>query len=161
MLTPQNTAYIAAEYTVLCAALGITPVTLDVFEVDDDPTSTSLSQHGNRLSDGNARYSASKKVLVLPLCDGDPKPTGPVSFPPSGLSKWSAEWPSWRIDLWHEVVHQVADHLGVHNPHEPGRPRADGSKSDEGHGAGFWQAMQSVAGAFFYLPADLDSLLDR
>jgi len=161
MLTAQDKAYLTGEYTSLCAALGLSPVTFDLFEVDDDPTSTALSQHGNRLSDGNARYSASKKVLVLPVCEGDPKPPAPVPFPPTGVSKWSSEWPSWRIDLWHETVHQMADHLGVHDPSEKGRKRPDGSMSDKGHGAGFWQAMQAVAAVFGYPADELDALLDR
>lgn len=66
-----------------------------------------------------------------------------------------AEWWPWRIEVWHEVVHQVSDMLGVYDSQKPPTHPLRGP----GHGAGWDQAVAHVASHFGISTDILEELL--
>jgi hypothetical protein len=159
MVSAMAEQLIRSEYAALCRLLSLSAVTLDIYDFVEGSTATTIA--GSQIGDPNARYSAQRKLLALPICEADDLPSEETAFPPTEWHKASTQWPAWRIELWHEVVHQQSDELGLFNPKEPGRTRADGSTSDMGHGRRWWSAVQKVAQRCGALPDDLDTLVDR
>ena len=158
MLTEKNKAAIQAEYERLRALLGLPALTLDIYE--HNPESTDQTESGTPIASGDPAFSASQNIIRLPVCPGDTLPTEKPQFPVA-WSKRQSEWDPWRIELWHEVIHQLSAHRGVYNSLEQGRTRADGSKSSIGRGDGWWTAIQAAANALKVVTAeDLDALLD-
>ena|SRR6185437_5871704 len=156
-------ATIMAEYDRLCGALGIGKVALDVYLANDaaDPVG-GRSAAGVDLRHTDPCYSGHRRVLVIPLLLGDLEHVKTLQFPPIAWDKMSAEWPPWRIELWHEVIHQYSDLvLGMWDSKEPGRRREDRSLSTTGHGAGWKAAIDEVASKLGVRAEALDSLLDR
>jgi len=96
----------------------------------------------------------------MPICFGDIEVVTPLA-PPSTWTKWSPDWPAWRIDLWHEVAHQYSDVvLGRWDPKEPGLRRSDGSFSGIGHGLGWRAAIKDMAKHLGVGADVLDALLN-
>lgn len=123
---------IAAEYEALCGRLGLEPVVLDVYRIVGG--SHAETDHGTKLGNAAAAYGRGK--VAIPLDQGDV--VEPRVFPPADWRRMSTEWPTWRIDLWHEVCHQVQDRaLGLWDPN-------DGA---EGHRLGWAEARELVAAA--------------
>jgi len=153
---------IRGEYERLREKLGLQAVPLDIYQADENAAAEEATPLGSPLRNATPCYSGCKRIMILPLCDGDDWPSHDLDFPPAEWSKYGVEWPMWRIELWHEFVHQVSDdvHRGW-SPKEPGRRRPDGSMSDKGHGAGWFDGVRSVAAAFGVDPENLDRLLDR
>jgi hypothetical protein len=153
---------VAQEYEQLCGALGLMPLWLDVYLVDESPSTAELPIRDSGIDPRNtdACYSGSRRVLVMPICSGDIEiVTAPA--PPRTWTKWSPDWPAWRIDLWHEVVHQYSHVvLGRWDPKELGLRRSDDSLSTTGHGLGWRAAIEQVASHFGIDADTLDTLLD-
>jgi len=155
---------IRAEYQRLCNVLGLTPVPLDIYIYVSNPDTDAetATAFGTSLRNATPCYSGTKRIIILPMCDGDEHPERLPPFPPFTWLKHDDAWPVWRIELWHEVVHQVSnDLLSSWNPKEPGRARADQTVSDMGHGVGWFQGVCRVASVFAIDPDLLDRLLDR
>lgn len=151
---------IQAEYQRLCNFFGLIPVPLDVYICDTENTQD-FTALGFPIAQGAAAYSGTRRLMAVPLAPGDPLPSTIPDFPPRVWNTRSDEWPTWRLDVWHEVVHQVSnDILKAWDLKEPGRSRERG-RSDPGHGVGWFQGIQHVA-AHFSVDADaLDLLLDQ
>lgn len=153
-LTASAAQIISDEYHALCARLKLSPVALDLYVCD--PESVSFTAIGTPVANFHALYGGAvgvPRTLALPLADGDREPER-NEFPPDGWNKFQPHWPTWRTELWHEVVHQYSDQiLGRCNPLEPGIRRADGTMRAQGHGAGWLAAVELVA-AEFGVPQD-------
>jgi hypothetical protein len=149
---------VRAEYRRLCALLGLPEVTLDVYEYLEGAPPSQMTPLGTPLCRFDPGYSSTRKLLALPQVVDD-LPDNLPEFPPTDWRKLI--WPPWRIELWHEVIHQLSDHLGVLDIQEPGRVRFDETQSSKGHGEGWRIAIQRAAERFGLPPDELDSLLDR
>jgi hypothetical protein len=154
-------ATIRTEYRRLCDLLEIREATLDIYEADEAQPADQATPYGTPLLNQTPLYNATKKLLVLPQLDMQEGAQLP-GFPPNdwGKANWSV-WPMWRIELWHETIHQLADSLAVHDPAEPPRIREDGTQSSTGHGEGWWTAIEEAARRLNVSPIALDQVLDR
>ena len=126
------------EYEHLVRRLHLVAIARDVYKVDDEGTGRkTLSGTDVR----NATPGCKPRLVVLPQEPGDLRewsPTQPV-FPPTNWDRYTDEWPMWRIELWHEVVHQYQDQiLGL----------LDAEDATKGHTKGWPQAIAAVAGFF-------------
>jgi hypothetical protein len=152
-------AVIRAEYQRLCEAFGLSPVALDVYVCDD--SSREKTALGLPVSNCDPLYSGTRGLMALPLSSTEDQwPTTLPPLPPTTLAKH--EWPVWRIELWHEVIHQVSNDIQkAWDPKEPPRTRTNGSRSTTGHGAGWFFGIQHAA-VLLSVDADaLDELLDQ
>lgn len=163
MISPIALGAIRDEYACLCALLGITPVTLDLYEFE--PDSEALTAAGTPVAEGAPGFSPSLTRIWLPIAAGDPLPSSQPSAP-TRWTKAAPEWHPWRIEVWHETIHQLSENLGVYDSKEPGRLRSNGTKSTTGHGAGWWTAINDAATKLSKAvgvnvsPDELDALLD-
>lgn len=160
MLAPKDIrAPIDAEYAFLCDRLGLMPVPLDVFYPDPTAPMKQLTPLGSEVKIADARYGGTPRILVLPIGDGDEAPT--LMPPPTTWDRFDPQWPTWRLELWHEVIHQHSDQIGhAWDPKEPAIIRPDGRRTYQGHGAGWWAALTAVATAFTVDPTMLSTLVD-
>ena len=128
---------IHTEYAKLVACFGLSPIPCDVYEVNRGPGETTA--HGTDTRNATPGYTPSH--LVLPQ---DPEnlvncTATQLPFPPKAWDPHSDEWPVWRIELWHEVVHQYQHQiLNNWNPQD----------GDEGHAKGWPDALDAVAKQF-------------
>jgi hypothetical protein len=102
-------AYIQEEYRNLCNILSLTQVSLDVYIAKEG--STEITEFGTCIGNYTPAYSPQK--LIMPLVDyfNMDQATTPT-FPPEVWDRnHPYEWPIWRIELWHEVCHQVEDQI--------------------------------------------------
>ena len=53
-----------------------------------------------------------------------------LAFPPVSWDKMNPGWPRWRLDLWHEVLHQVEHDI------------FDSWEGGEEHGESYMRAIQ-------------------
>lgn len=152
---------IRAEYRRLCEAFGLSPVPLEIYVCDDESTET--TPHGFPVANCDPLYSGTQKLMAVPLTSAEDQwPTVAPSFPPTEFAKHSADWPVWRIELWHEVIHQVSNDItNTWDPKEPPRTRPNGTRSSTGHGAGWFAGIQHAAATFSVAAAHLDELLDQ
>jgi hypothetical protein len=149
---------VQGDYVRLIGVLGMEPVPLDIYEPVIGKTND-ITSYGTNRQNATPGYDGRKKLIVLPYC-GDDLPTfeREVPFPPAKLQQHL--WPIWRIDLWHEGIHQLSDVLDRWDPHEPPRRKANGRLSEVGHGVGWFEAMKAAASKFSWDADELDSLLD-
>lgn len=154
-------AVIRAEHERLCELFGLRPVPLDVYVCDDSSTET--TSLGFPVASCDPLYSGTKNLMGLPLTSAEDQwPRTVPSFPPATLAKFSDEWPAWRIELWHEVVHQVSNDIcNAWDPKEPPRRRTNGSLSTTGHGRGWFAGIQHAALKLSVDADALDELLDQ
>lgn len=152
---------IRTEYRRLCEAFDLFPVPLEIYVCND--ASTATTPLGFPVANCDPLYSGTKKLMAVPLTSAEDQwPTVAPSFPPTEFAKYSADWPVWRIELWHEVIHQVSNDITkTWDPKEPPRTRLDGSRSSTGHGAGWFAGIQHAAETLLVAAADLDELLDQ
>lgn len=152
---------IRTEYQRLRVLFGLTPVMLDVYVCDT--TSSETTSLGSPVANCDPLYSGTRSQIVQPLTSAEDQwPSVLPLFPPTTFTKLSDVWPAWRIELWHEVVHQVShDICGAWDPKEPPRTRANGSRSASGHGAGWFRGIQHAALKLSVGADDLDALLDQ
>ena len=135
---------IATEYGRLCQILGLKPVVLDVFRIIDG---SSEATPAGSMTRGRADAAYGKGFVVIPV---DGLPIEVKAFPPRDWRRFGDEWPSWRVDVWHEVVHQVQEQqLGALD-------RGDGTK---GHSRGWSEAVAAVASKFHVKPEVLTDVL--
>ena len=153
---------IRAEYERLCNVAGLVPVPLDVYVCDAEAPPTEKTALGFPIANSDPCYSGSVRLMALPLCEGNEWPTTIPGFPPRGLDKHSDEWPVWRIEIWHEVVHQVTNDICCKwNPKETGRRRPNETMSTSGHGPDWFAGVTHLAGKLGVDPEALDALLDQ
>lgn len=105
---------VQADYEELCLRVGLPPAPLDIYEIIEN--CADLTKHGMRKSYPYAGYD--QKVIHLPFYDVEIDMFGdmrPPFLPPE--RQWDMRfnhiWPKWRIDLWHEVIHQY-EHQVLH-----------------------------------------------
>jgi hypothetical protein len=139
-MTKRKDDAIREEYGKLCNLLGMQEVTLDIYMCDEEAPPSQKTPSGTALRNSHPGYSGDRKLIALPQVD-DLRVDQP-EFPPVDWRK--SNWPVWRIELWHEVIHQLSDQIGVLDRSEPGRVRDDGSRSTMGHGEGWWAAIQKA-----------------
>lgn len=152
---------VRAEYQRLCNYLGLVPVPLDVYVCNAEDSSGSTTSLGIHIANCDPLYSGTKRLMALPFTDAsDQWPVALPAFPPHSWLKH--EWPVWRIELWHEVVHQVSnDLLAGWNPTEAPRQRPNGTRSQTGHGLGWFKGVQHFAAKLGVDSEALDALLDQ
>jgi hypothetical protein len=148
---------IRAEYRRICGLLRMQEMTLDIYVCDEEAPPSQKTPNGTALCNTHPGYSADRQLIALPQFDD--LPDDQPEFPPTDWRKFN--WQAWRIELWHEVIHQLSDHIGVFNRDEPGRVRDDGSRSMKGHGEGWWTAIQKAAERLAVPPSTLDTVVDR
>lgn len=155
-------AIIAEEYKKLCAKLGMEAGALDLYVWQTDAGPEDLSSAGTALSCANAMYCKPQRLVILPLGSSLEWPSAPPPHPPPTLCPLADGcWPVWRIDLWHEVVHQFGDQvLGEWAPLEPGCRKPNGMMGDKGHGMAWARAVDRLARLLDLDPGALDRLLD-
>jgi hypothetical protein len=100
---------VSADYDKWVRALGLRPVPLDVYGYYK--TSDAKTQHGTSVTNSIPGYDGCK--IVLPLAPDVTRQDGIVEpdFPPTSWDGKPPAWPTWRVDLLHEVVHQVEDQV--------------------------------------------------
>ncbi len=135
---------VAADYDALCTRLGIEPLPLDIFvahEVEDPRTvdlqTCERTVLGTPRIQGTPGYTGA--YIILPILSGDLEAWQNCA-PPFPPDTWEIlDWPSWRIDLWHEFRHQV-QHVtfGIFDP----------KSRTHGHDVGWSDANGEVARAF-------------
>jgi hypothetical protein len=154
---------VRAEYQRLCNCLGLIPVPLDVYVCDDSTQPSTTTPLGFHVANCDPLYSGTKRLMAVPLTDAeDSWPVTLPSFPPLALLKQSDEWPAWRIELWHEVVHQVSnDVLAAWDPREAPRLRPNTTPSQSGHGQGWFSGVEHVAKKLGVDAEALDAVLDQ
>ena len=79
---------------------------MDIYLIN--PKSKNKTQLDTPYANATPLYTPEK--IILPLNDGDIDFQTPIApqFPPANWNKLhNIEWPIWRIELWHEVCHQV------------------------------------------------------
>jgi hypothetical protein len=137
-------ADVQKDYDELCARLGIDGIPLDIYPFVLGGEEQSLL--GTSTGNGTALYDGTK--IVLPIFDNSlDEHTGSPDFPPAKWDPLTSVWPVWRIELWHEVCHQVEDKLlGCWQPRVEGGPCWD-------------QAVEYIAGRFDVEPHRLQDIL--
>lgn len=132
-------ALIGREYENLVSALGLNALPLDIYEVDENGAGRTTA-HGTDVRNDTPGYSPA--LVVLPQLDGDLAAWTAIQppFPPgSNWDRHRDEWPTWRTDLWHEVVHQYQEQI-VEN--------WDPKDGSGGHTKGWPDALDAVANKF-------------
>jgi hypothetical protein len=101
---------IRSEYSNLCKALSLQQVDTDIYIVQ--PNSKQTTQFGTSLMNDTPQYGPGLLILPLMRADLEACPEQSPAFPPTVWNKHHLyEWPVWRIELWHEVCHQVEDQV--------------------------------------------------
>ena len=97
------------DYEKLVAAFGLTPVPLDVYSYSESPDAK--TRLGTPVANCTPLYDLYK--IVLPLHPSTVRDEGiaDMQYPLSCWDMFSPAWPKWRMDLWHEVLHQVEDQI--------------------------------------------------
>jgi hypothetical protein len=140
---------IKAEYGSLVSLFGLSSLPLDVYEVDDSGNG-GLTAYGTDKRNDTPGYTPT--YIVLPQSSGDLSawhPTQPV-IPPPTWDRHTDDWPAWRTDLWHEMVHQYQ-----HQVLKNWDPKDGGG----GHTRGWPEAVREVAAAFGLTPGQLLGVL--
>lgn len=109
---PQLQTLVQQDYELLCHATGLTPVPLEICRIVEG--TEELDAHGERLLHPHAGYD--QHVIHLPFHDLELEMFSQTlpTFPPP-QNQWDPlfgqTWPKWRIDLWHEAIHQYVDQV--------------------------------------------------
>jgi len=134
------------EYYHLCKKLDLNPLPLDIYIVN--LKSTENTQLGTSYNNATPLYT--RKLLVLPVFRGDLEVLYDQThtFPPMTWDKiHPVEWPIWRIELWHEICHQVEDQL------------IGEWKSGNSHGKSWQKAIEKMEKSFNIGSKELENLL--
>jgi hypothetical protein len=134
----QLQSIIQTEYANLVAHMGLRPLPLDIYVVDDSGAG-GRSAHGTDRRNATPGYTPTH--LVLPQLQGDLDNWTAVQppFAPTCWNRHADEWPAWRTELWHEVVHQFQHQiLDDWNPKD----------GHQGHAGGWPQAQVDVGSRF-------------
>lgn len=145
----QLQGLIQDEYDILAARFKLSPIPRDVYEVDDSGTG-GVTAHGTDKRNATPGYTPTH--IVLPEEPGDLSAWSPVqpAFPPTNFDRHTNDWPAWRTDLWHEVVHQYQDQiLKSWDPNDGGY----------GHAKGWPDAVRDFATSVGVTPKQLLNVL--
>jgi hypothetical protein len=145
----QLQTLITDEYARLTTQLSLKPVPLDVYVITQHQASTAL---GTDTRNATAAYSPTRGLIVLPANAGDlvDGVNYAPAFPPSSWLPLAEEWPWWRTELWHEVVHQF-QHQTLN--------LLDLQDGCEGHCTGWLDAITDVAKVFGADPTALKAVI--
>jgi hypothetical protein len=136
---------IEKDYRKLCRQVGLAErVPLDPYIIV--PNSSDKSEYGADLSYPYPGYD--QKAIHLPFHWVEALDFQPVepSFPPTHWHLLHAEWPSWRVNLWHETIHQYDDQvLHTWNP-------------TDAHGASWSNATRIFATKFNKATEDIEAI---
>lgn len=140
----QLQALLENEYANLVARFNLSPLPLDLYEIDDSGNG-GLTAHGTDKRNDTPGYTPTR--IVLPQAAGDLSAWSAVqhAFPPAKFDRHNDEWPAWRTDLWHEVVHQY-QHQVLKN--------WDPKDGDGGHAKGWPDAVRDFATSFGITPQE-------
>jgi len=141
-------AAIRADYLRLCGTFSLRSVPLDIYVVDDGSIDTTA--FGTLRCNGTPGYDG--QLIVIPVDPGDPGAINKLAdeYPPSNFDR--NRWQHWRIELWHEVTHQVQDQtLQLWD-------RDDGSG---GHTRGWLEALHDLGLRFGKSAGEMNALLYR
>jgi len=94
-----------SDYEHLCHLFGLRPVPLDVFL--PSRVLTNRTPLGTPVNNFTPLYDTQKVVLPIVVGASSKMVFDTLVFPPVSWDTMNPEWPRWRLDLWHEVVHQV------------------------------------------------------
>lgn len=124
---------ITEDYRRLCNKLMLERAPLDIYITEAE--SSEVTSFGFPVNYPYAGYD--QKVIHLPLDEIAIEHTGHTLdlFPaiPKHWDMRSSEWPEWRVNLWHEAIHQYEDRvLGAWT-------------SGNEHGASWRRAVEDVA----------------
>lgn len=94
-----------ADYEHLCRALELHPVPLDIYCPSKKSDEKTLL--GTQIKNFTPGFNP--KAIILPIVPGTINHTKEQAFPfpPSTWDSIRPEWPRWRLDLWHETLHQI------------------------------------------------------
>ena len=97
------------DYEKLVATFGLSSVLLDVYSYSE--LANARTPLGTAFTNCTPLYDLYK--IVLPLHPSTIREEGiaDMPFPPTCWDMFSPTWPKWRMDLWHEVLHQVEDQI--------------------------------------------------
>lgn len=101
---------IQCDYNNLCEAVGLKPLPLDIYAFNCESEEATIL--GMPIANTDPGYD--QKVIYLPQGDADLDNFADASprFPPNNWNLFfTNEWPSWRVNLWHEAVHQFEDKI--------------------------------------------------
>jgi hypothetical protein len=112
--------FIEEDYRLLCLHVGLaTPVPLDVYIVTQ--ASTDQSEDGIARSYPYPGYNRTAIHLALDAIEVPDFHLCQPTFPPTRWVMFYEQWPSWRVSLWHEAIHQYDDQIlhtwDPQNPH--------------------------------------------
>ena len=157
------------EYLRLCEDLGLKPVELRLLVEptgdEDLIRNGGVARYGGEAPDGYPRYLE----VALFSYDIDEEST---DWPSSSrrdpeetrysLEPVPREWPSWRVSLWHECVHQAIEDLwgiSVEAQNEPGWvPNGHYRPDVVGHGHRFYEMVELIAMRFQFNTRELDDM---
>lgn len=158
-LTAEERGVIDKEYDRLCVRLRLSHLPLDAYIYDVEAPPDVKTSQGTEVRNEMAGFSERGAIIILPMDDRDAL-ARETTFPPPTLDRHDAEWPLWRIELWHEVIHQLSSQLGVYDHEEPGHRMATGQFwTARGHGDGWLRAIEHAAREFEVAPIQLEELL--
>jgi hypothetical protein len=122
---------VESDYQSLCRVIGIKPVPLDVYEFSAN--SEERTPLGTPLKNATPLYDS--RIVVIPVVPEmvEEYAAAPAKFPPNSWDKFSKAWPQWRIELWHEVLHQIEHHV------------LNAWKDGEHHGESYKHAIEIAA----------------
>jgi len=104
MKTNETFDAVEKEYELLCKKLELAPIKLDIYRYNTNSNET--TSLGTSIL--NATPLFTPDLIVLPQDQETDLSNHTLNFPPANWCKFNElEWPQWRIELWHEVVHQV------------------------------------------------------
>lgn len=98
------------EYSRLCSRLGLNPVELLVYEVDE----TSNKEIFPGIPENNMVPVSNPTVVALPqlTTNFEEAESYPLEFPPENWNKYDPHvWPIYRIELYHEVCHLIESQI--------------------------------------------------
>src|SRR6266571_2720646 len=117
-----------SDYKHLCQLLGLSPVPIDVFLPSKE--STNRTPLGTPMNNFTPLYDSEKVVLPVVAGASGQMVSDNLAFPPVSWDKMNPGWPRWRLDLWHEVLHQVEHDI------------FDSWEGGEEHGESYMRAIQ-------------------
>lgn len=99
-------------------------IILSELDNNDNPIRTLLNSVS--IGKGNACYGRDVKILYIPTDSWEIRQFRTQKFPPSDFDKNRVgeknQWHLWRINVWHEFIHEIQDRIlnipPVDYPHE-------------------------------------------
>jgi hypothetical protein len=137
---------IRADYDALCRQFGLHAVPLDIYVVDE--ASSARTGHGTQLKNATPAYNG--RLIIIPVEQGDLNVLYDLQneYPPKLFEV--VAWQPWRVELWHEVAHQLQDQkLNKWNKNDDA----------DGHALGWNEALDLLGSPFGVSGAKLKRFL--